>query len=323
MYRTLIALFAFGLLLAAPACGSPRPEDPAATHEILKFEIPPAKKGVTYLRTIVFGDFGTGTSDQHAVAKAMVTRVRREKAKVPLDLMITTGDNFYPSGVESADDSQWKSKYEEVYKAKELQVDVRPSLGNHDHKQSIQAQIDYGKRNKRWKLPSRYYTFSHDLDDQSVQFFAVDTTPLGWRKNDPEQLKWLDETLAASKARWKIVIGHHPIYSHSKRPYNTSLIRRLEPLLVKHKVDVYLAGHDHVLEMVKPIKGVHYVVSGAAAGPRKAYPVRWTDKSYYAATNGGFVWMRVSKDELVLEFVRMKGETQFAHVLRKGRSGPF
>ena len=73
------------------------------------------------------------------------------------------------------------------------------------------------------------------------------------------------------------------------------MIEKLEPLLVKHKVDVYFAGHDHTLEMLKPVKGVNYVVSGAAGGPDKAYNVTWSDDSFYAATLGGFVACRASK----------------------------
>jgi hypothetical protein len=62
---------------------------------------------------------------------------------------------------------------------------------------------------------------------------------------------------------------------------------------------------------------VDYVISGAGAGPDWAYPVTWNDESYYVATLGGFVLCRVSRDELVIEFVRLNGETQYAHVLTK------
>ncbi|MGE0708571.1 MAG: metallophosphoesterase [Planctomycetota bacterium] len=320
MTRRSALLLALTLFLGS-ACAAPPPEDPATTHPIPRFEVSPAKQGVRYLRALVIGDFGYGHKDQHKIAEAMVTRTQR--AKGPLDLLITTGDNFYPAGVESADDPGWKTKFEDVYKAKELQTDIRPSLGNHDWAGKPEAQVEYGKTHPRWKMPARYYTFSHELDGgTTVQFFALDTTPLGFRNPDQEQLAWLERELAASKARWKVVFGHHPLYSYSKRPFHKTLIERIGPLFEKHKVDLYMAGHDHVLELLKPIKGVHHLVSGAAGGPAMAYPVDWPEESYYAATNGGFVWLRVSKDELVIEFVRMKGETQFAHTLYK-RTGPF
>lgn len=320
--RCTAALTCLVMALVAPACASPPPEDPAASRPIPAFEIPATKPNTTYVRTIAFGDWGSGTKSQKAVAAAMVARIQR--AEAPPNMILTLGDNFYPSGSKSADDPIWKAYYEKIYAAKEFDVPWRPTLGNHDYKGSIQSQIDYSKKNPRWQLPARYYTFAYDLDGgHKVEFFAIDTTPLGWRTEDTEQMEWLKKSLSQSKARWKVVIGHHPMYSHSKRPYNQTLIRRLEPLFEKHKVDLYLAGHDHVLELTKPVKGVHYVVSGAGGGPMKAYKVRWTDKSYYAATRGGFVWLRISKDELVIEFCRMKGETQFAHTLLKGRTGAF
>ena len=65
------------------------------------------------------------------------------------------------------------------------------------------------------------------------------------------------------------------------------------------------------------IHGVHHVISGAGGGADWAYNVLWTDESYYVATLGGFVYCRVSKNELVIEFVRLGGETQYAHVLLK------
>ncbi|HBP17963.1 MAG TPA: hypothetical protein DEA08_09235 [Planctomycetes bacterium] len=300
-------------------CSSP-PVDPARTHPIPAFEVPAPVEGKRYLRAIVFGDWGTGHPDQHAVAAAMVERVRREGA--PLDLMISVGDNFYPRGVSSPEDPQWQRSFEEVYDAPELAVPVRPCLGNHDAHGSIRAQIAYGKRNPRWQMPDRYYTWSEELGGgASIQFFALDTNDLGAQQGDAAQLAWLKRELSKSQATWKVVFGHHPMRSHSKRAYNRELIERLEPLLVAHGVCLYMAGHDHVLELVKPVQGVHHLVSGAAAGPVKAYPVTWSDESIYAATLGGFVWLRVSEDELVLEFCRMAGETQYAHVLRAKPQG--
>lgn len=296
-------------------CSSAPVVDPARAHPIPAFEVPPAQEGRRYLRAIVFGDWGTGHPDQRAVAAAMVKRVQREGA--PLDLLISTGDNFYPRGVSSVDDPQWQSAFEEVYDAPELDAPVRPCLGNHDYHGSVQAQIDYGRRNPRWQLPAPYHTWSEDLGGgASIQFFALDTNDLGGRRGDPAQVAWLREELRQSQATWKVVFGHHPMRSHSERPYNRDLIERLEPTLVEFGVRLYMAGHDHVLELVKPVAGLYHLVSGAAAGALKAKPVTWGEDSLYAATLGGFVWLRASQDELVLEFCRMEGQTEYAHVLR-------
>lgn len=302
----------------AAGCGSgvgSQPTDPALTHEIPSFEISDLGPGVAHQRFIAFGDMGTGRAGQFEVAAAMVDRASRDG----LDFVLTLGDNFYGDGVASATDPQWETKFERPYADPALDVPIYPSLGNHDHKGDPDAQIEYSGRNPNWMMPDRYYTFTRVLDDGTkVQFFAIDTTPMHDLFGDASaQLAWLDQTLADSDARWKIVFGHHPLYSHGAHGSDRVLIRTLEPVFSSRGVDVYFAGHDHTLEMLKPVSGVHYVVSGAGGGADKAYSISWTDDAYYAATLGGFAYMRISRNELVIEFVRMDAMTQYAHTLRK------
>jgi hypothetical protein len=95
------------------------------------------------------------------------------------------------------------------------------------------------------------------------------------------------------------------------------LIDALQPLFVEYGVDLYLAGHDHILELRKPIDGVYHAISGAAGGPDKAYPAEWSDEVHYVASGGGFIYMVFTAAELRLEFVRNQGQTQFGHVLQR------
>ena len=74
--------------------------------------------------------------------------------------------------------------------------------------------------------------------------------------------------------------------------------------------------------MLKPIAGIHYVIVGSGEGPQRAYKAKWTDDSYYTATLGGVIALRVSAGNLLIEFVRLKGETQYAHVLHKALRPP-
>jgi acid phosphatase len=265
---------------------------------------------------MAIGDMGTGLEGQREVAAAMADRARSDG----LDFIITVGDNFYPAGVSSADDPQWKTKFEDVYADPSLQVPVYPTLGNHGHRGSVEAQIEYNERNDNWRMPARYYTFTRCLTDGTrAQFFAIDTTPVDAGEAGADaQLAWLDRQLEASDADWKVVFGHHPLYGHNpRRGHNEAMIASLEPLFTRHAVDLYLAGHNHALEMLKPIAGVNYVISGAGGGSDNAHPVDWTDESYYAATGGGFTLIRLSKSEIIVEFVRVGGETQYAHTIRQ------
>jgi len=292
--------------------------DPAQSRPIPSFTIPPVLPGASYERFMVIGDMGTGRLDQHKVAAAMALRAKSDC----VDFLLTVGDNFYEDGVESVDDPQWKTKFVDVYSDPALQLPIYPSLGNHDHHGNPMAQVEYSQSNKNWRMPALYYTFTRTLGDgTTVQYFAIDSDPILMQTTAARaQLTWLDQELGKSGARWKLVYGHHPLYSHVGRARELerkTMIAALEPIFTKHKVDVYLAGHDHTLEMLKPIIGVNYVISGGGAGPDKAYEVAWTNEAYYAATLGGFTVVRVGKKEIVIEFVRLDGKTQYAHTITK------
>lgn len=59
------------------------------------------------------------------------------------------------------------------------------------------------------------------------------------------QAQWLDAKLAASTARWRIVTQHHPVYSSGRERDNPTMRNVLLPVLLRHKVDLMLQGHDH------------------------------------------------------------------------------
>ena len=60
----------------------------------------------------------------------------------------------------------------------------------------------------------------------------------------------LEARLKASKAKWKIVIGHHPLWASSGGKFQQSRTLRaaLLPVLCRN-ADLYFAGHEHTLEL--------------------------------------------------------------------------
>ena len=195
----------------------------------------------------VIGDSGSGEEAQYAIGRQMAVA----RTSFPFDFVIMLGDNLY--GRQEPRD--YVDKFERPY-AGLLQAGVKfhAALGNHDD------------QNSRFYKPfnmdgNRYYTFSK----QDVRFVVLDTNLL-----EPAQLAWIDDTLKQSRDKWQICYFHHPLYSHARRHGgNVPLRVALEPLLVKHGVDVVFAGHDHVYERVKPQKGITYFVSGAGGQLRK------------------------------------------------------
>jgi tartrate-resistant acid phosphatase type 5 len=226
----------------------------------------------------VMGDFGkNGEGSQQKVADAMKKCAEMIKPK----FVVTTGDNFYCCGVASKDDPQWMNSFENVYKGDALQIDWFGVLGNHDYMGSVQAEIDYSKKSRKWVMPSRYYTSEQKIDGvQKARFVFTDTNPFvkAYRNQNGKfsdvdvqdtvrEIQWMDSVLAASsKDSWKFVFGHHPLYASKKGRDVPELQRNYKPLFEKYGVQVYFSGHVHNLEHLKPAgSSVDYFISGAGA----------------------------------------------------------
>src|SRR6185436_4051945 len=110
-------------------------------------------------------------------------------------------------------------------------VDWYVALGNHDYDGNPQAQVDYSQISRRWRLPARYYAFREKVaDGVDAEFFVLDTSPFITESGgEPQahdvphtdttaQRKWLDSALTASTAKWKFIVGHHPVYGHRLYP---------------------------------------------------------------------------------------------------------
>jgi acid phosphatase len=245
---------------------------------------------------LVMGDWGTGSEAQRAIAVQMGNTAKETQAR----FIISTGDNFYRRGVASVDDPQWTEKFEDIYDSPALMVPWYITLGNHDHEGDITAQVSYGARSSRWRLPARYYKHSESLADGSkADFFHLDTTSL--KANcEKEQLTWLERELAASNSVWKIVVGHHPIHSGGSHADTRELVVLVKPLLERYGVQVYLNGHDHHLEHVAVGK-VHYFTSGAAAKPRKASA--FEGSRFVMGEKLGYMSARLSSSTMRVEFI--------------------
>ncbi len=207
------------------------------------------------IRAVAFGDFGTGSSAQKALGETLAAYHKTR----PFDFGITLGDNFYSVGMESPSDPRWRSQWEEIYGP--LGITFYAALGNHDwgHPDSPAAEIQYSTKTTTWRMPSSYYTFTAG----AVQFFALDTQSVALSER---QLQWLDKELSRSQARWKVVYGHHPIFSGGAYEDRPDLIAKLLPLL-RNRADVYICGHDHNLQALRPEGNLHfYVAGGGGAG---------------------------------------------------------
>lgn len=263
----------------------------------------------------VIGDWGRhGRPDQMAVARQMGVTCAQANAA----FVISVGDNFYEDGVASVQDAHWEKSFRKVYTAKSLQVPWYVALGNHDYHGSVEAQLDYGKSDPRWVLPARYWRKVVAVDPATnLEFFFIDTSPMMSEykgnftmraietQDVPAQMAWLDQALASSAAPWKIVVGHHPIYSAGLgHGSERDLITTLLPVLQRHKVQAYFAGHDHDLQHLKS-GDVNLIISGGGSEHRPVFSIPETQ---FSGSVSGFVLASARANEMQVRYIDDKGK---------------
>jgi 3',5'-cyclic AMP phosphodiesterase CpdA len=173
------------------------------------------------------------------------------------------------------------------------------------------------------------------LDTMAAQHFAA-------------QASWLDATLAASDATWKIVTMHHPLFELLERTGiaaagETGPERReiFLPVLARHGVDLVLQGHDHSYGRGATMTrrtpnaaradtlGTVFVTSSAGA---KMYSV--SDAGWSAFAEQGAVLARTAENTPFFQVIAIDGDVLSyeartatgrlydAFNLRKPRTGP-
>ena len=275
------------------------------------------------LNFLIFGDWGrNGYFNQQDVADQM-GYVSEAAGSA---FIISAGDNFQINGIRSVNDPLWQSTYENVYKHPSLEKDWYVVLGNHDYHGNPQAEVDYTKISRRWNMPSRYYAVHKKLgekDSTAADFYFLDTPPLQemYHNNQKQysdldqqdtaaQLKWLDSALTASKSRWKIVVGHHPVYSNGDhgqkdRDIQIDMPARFAKFFASHGVDAYFCGHDHDFEYIRQTDSpVNYFVIGNGSAVR---PVEAGPSTVFCKSIPGFTSVSLSKDTMTVNAIDYKG----------------
>jgi predicted phosphodiesterase len=232
------------------------------------------------IQFVALGDTGTGGDAQKAIAQRMT--------EVPFDLMLFLGDIAYEQG--SA--TQLQERYFAIYANILRYVPAYTTIGNHERRtRKGQPYFD------AFVLPDpeRYYSF----DWGDVHFVAIDTT-----HRDTQQVEWLRQDLEKTKQRWKIVFGHHPMYTNSLRGPQQWIRRAYSKIFADNKVDVVLTGHEHQYERFR-VGTVNYVVSGGGGGRlTRFFGLHYSLKK---ATAHHFLHFAVSKDVLTMKAIGIDG----------------
>lgn len=255
------------------------------------------------VRLIFVGDTGSGNESQQKVA-ALMERICSTTDPAGVILL---GDNFYEKGVSSTTDPLWEDRFEKIYSSECLKkLTFFAILGNHDYRGIANAQIAYTRtRAGRWTMPARFYSlkFANLLEVAAADTTIADRCGIASLCS----VDWLIEKLKDSTARWKILIGHHPILSGGKYKSLSGLAHYTLPeLYCNGGASVYISGHDHGLQHLHgryPTASceVEQFISGG--GGAELYPIETLPQStLFAKSEHGILLGRFTANEERFEF---------------------
>lgn len=202
---------------------------------------------------------------------------------------------------------QWERDFFASMRPLLSHVPLLPVLGNHERN----ARIYYDLMSV--PAPEYYYTYKSG----DVQIWVIDTE----HNIQPgsEQYQWLEKSLSASSAKWKVVAHHFPPYSSDFDDYGDSIegpiqggdlsARQLSALYDRYSVDLCFSGHIHSYERSYPIragkvaqdgKGTTYIVVGGGGGDLEQFAA--TRQSFSRLVRTGHHFGIVHADSKELEF---------------------
>lgn len=280
---------------------------------------------------LVVGDWGRqGKQHQGAVAAGLASLASLHA------FVVSTGDNVYPRGLTSADDPRWEHTFSDVYSHPALlPLPWMAVLGNHDWYGKVSAQ--WGVCDARWHAAMSFSDGAAARSDHGsfrgaplVSLFYVDTSPwieeyraaseMDWFANgikphsqgvwdwaawEQAQLDRLQRAMESSSARWKVVVGHHAIYSYAREHGSSVELARINGVLRRAGAAVYLNGHDHNLQVIQSPSQSNeteplYVTSGAGSAVRDSVEDPGDGSLLFSYGQSGFNSVAVSSEALVV-----------------------
>lgn len=249
-------------------------------------------------RFVALGDGGSGLPGQKLIADRMIEL----HDQVGYSVVLLLGDNIYPNG----DTIKYgKNRFTSLYKPLlDRGVKFMAVLGNHD----IAGPLGVGfpklwlsnqrENMKFFKMPWSYYDFTMG----SFHFFMINTNNF-----KRVQREWLNDRMEYSDKPWKIVCGHHPVYSSGFHGSSMYLKAKLKPILEQHNANLYLSAHEHDYERLAIINEVTYVISGGGGADLRGFSGRPLPGSLLRKSEHHFLSCVLRHDFLCIDAINASG----------------
>lgn len=292
-------------------------------------------KGFTAL---VFADSQSSGTYKEWKAVTKLAREKHPESKLYLNLgdLVDCGEHGY----------QWSMWFEGI-EPFSADMPMASAIGNHEC-YSLKYQEIFPKTylnlfhlpaNGNDKYKNQFYSFDYG----DVHFTVIDTNA-GWEVAPyqpnlvQDMIRWMDQDLASSKAKWKVVLMHRDIFLYrfgpnSGRPqtFNTYFFAPSWDYMTvfdKHKVDAVLSGHLHAYRRRVPLKnhapadkGTMYIMTGVSGN--QSYGELWDNYEWDAKRSienpevGNFMTMTAEADSLTFKAYTQKGQEFDSITLKK------
>ena len=306
----------------------------------------PAAVDTTAAHALILGDWGyldSSTSKNFGdgpnfAAQTQVARGMRHFAKanrMTPEALFLLGDNWYGDLSGGPASPRWRTQFEDTYPADIFPGPAYSMLGNHDYQvmpatvNKVEAELEYARSGRgadgkptRWTMPARWYTFDFPRQRPLMRCIVLDSnmpaadgaprhgvnftlTP----EQQAEQLAWFQQQLQRPRdLPFLTVMAHHPIVSNGPHGDHPVLLRDWAPLLRQHKVDLYMAGHDHDLQVLQ-FEGepTTHVLSGGGGADLYVLQKDGLDRGPYAQEVHGFSHLSVTHRELQVRHLDADG----------------
>ena len=283
--------------------------------------------GTGETRFIVFGDSGTGSTQQRLLATVM--------SNDTFDVALHAGDIAYgaSNGTGDASYKTYNDWFFDIYAAWLPFRAFYPAEGNHDSRPSNGNGVAYldaftlptnGASSSYPDHAERYYSFDYGR----VHFVVLDTEfAFQDATRRAEQLSWLESDLAGTLQPWKIALFHRSPYSAGGEHGSDLAVRAaFAPVFERYGVQLALSAHEHTYERTHPLRdsangtAVTYIVSGGGGGPLYASgTAEWTA---YAASRHHYVKGAVTECTVTLSAIGLDGRAFDGTTLDRCTQGP-
>ena len=255
-------------------------------------------------RFIVYGDSRSNPKVHRAVAGRFLEHVP--------EFVLHTGDLV----MAGKDYGQWLQQFFAPVSGVADQVPFLSVPGNHE--EDLKNYLAYFPM----KSTNRWYSF----DAGPVHVLAID---YHYERDTHEQFKFARKDLLESKAPWKVVLLHNPVFNfghHNSAWGHKSYL----PLFHEAKVDLVFAGHSHMYERFRPVAPTHQsnawavtAVTTGGGGAELHIPYPHPAQAVAISTNH-FTLVEAARDRLLGRAIRMDGLEIDRFEIRKsgGRQTP-